>query len=130
MMAKIKKNEWLKNVGVSVGVLALTTIICMAISLISVANIRTTEPYKHSVDLAMKSPEVRQALGHPLTAGWLPQGYVNDSDGGEVQLYISLRGPNGNAKIRVNGLNRDGTWKYWAIRVDTDQGERIDLLEP
>ena len=129
-MTKINKHEWLKTAGVSVGILVLISMLCAVISLISVVSIRTTEPYRYSVDLALKSAKVRQALGEPLTVGWLPQGNVNDSNGGEAQLNISLRGPNGSATIRVNGTNRDGTWKYWAIRVDTDQGERIDLLEP
>jgi hypothetical protein len=123
-MTKINKHEWLKTIGVSVGILVLISMLCMVISLISVASIRTTEPYRHSVDLALKSPKVRQALGEPLTVGWLPQGNVNDSNGGEAQLNISLRGPNGSATIRVNGTNIDGTWKYWAIRVDTDQGAK------
>ena len=129
-MTKINKHERLKTAGVAVGILVLISMLCMVISLISVASIRTTEPYRHSVDLALKSPKVRQALGEPLTVGWLPQGNVNDSNGGEAQLNIPLRGTNGSATIRVNGTNRDGTWKYWAIRVDTDRGEHIDLQEP
>ncbi len=128
-MTKINKHEWLKTAGVSVGILVLIAMLCLVISLISVVSIRTTEPYRHSVNLALKSPKVRQALGEPVTVGWFPQGNVNDSHGGEAQLYISLRGTDGSATMRVNGTNRDGTWKYWAIRVDTDRGEHIDLLE-
>ncbi len=130
-MNKVKKHERLKTVGVAVGILVLLSILCMVISIIgSVATIRTTEPYKHTVDLALRSQEVRQALGEPVTVGWFTQGAVNVSNGGEAQLYIPLRGPNAGATIRVNATNKDGTWKYWAIRVDTDQGEHIDLLEP
>ena len=129
-MTKVNKHERLKTIGVLVGILVFVSIVCMVISLISVASIRTTEPYRHSVDLALKSPKVREALGEPVTVGWLPQGAVNVSEGGEAQLYISLRGTNASATIRVNATNRDGTWEYWAIRVDTDRGERIDLLKP
>ena len=129
-MTKVNKHERLKTVGVLVGILVFVSIVCMVISLISVASISTTEPYRHSVDLALKSPKVREALGEPVTVGWLPQGAVNVSEGGEAELYISLRGTNASATIRVNATNRDGTWEYWAIRVDTDRGERIDLLKP
>lgn len=129
-MTKTHMHAWLKNVGVSVGILVFITMICMAASLITVARIRTTEPYKHSVDLALKSPEVRKALGEPITVGRLPQGNVSAVDGGEVQLYIPLRGPTDSATIRVNGTYRDDTWTYWAIRVDTEGGEHIDLLAP
>jgi hypothetical protein len=129
-MTKSNKHEWLKTAGVGIGILVLILILCMVTSLISVARIRTTEPYRHSVDLALKSPKVRQALGEPVTVGWFPQGAVNESNGGEAQMYIQLRGTNASATIRVNGTNRNGTWKYWAIRVDTDRGEHIDLLEP
>lgn len=129
-MTKVNKRERLKTVGLWIGIVVLILILCMVVSLMSVTRIRTTEPYRHSVYLALKSPEVRQALGEPVTAGWLPQGAVNQSNGGKAQLYIPLRGANGSATIRVTGTNRKGTWKYWTIRVDTDRGEHIDLLEP
>ena len=129
-MTKVKKHKWLKTAGVWIGIVVLILILCMVVSIISVTRVRTTEPYRHSVDLALKSPEVRKALGEPVTVGWLPQGSVNEMNGGEAQLYIQLRGTNANATIRVNATFRNGTWKYWAIRVDTDRGERIDLLEP
>jgi len=130
-MTKVKKHERLKTAGVAVGIVVFLSILCMVISVIgSVAAIRKTEPYTHSVELALESPQVRQALGEPVTVGWFTQGAVNDSNGGEAQMYIPLRGPNTSATIRVNATNRNGTWKYWAIRVDTEQGEHIDLLEP
>ena len=130
-MTDENKHKKLKTVGVTVGILVFVTIFCWVVSLISVAELRTTEPYNHGVDLALKSPRVRQALGEPVTVDGLPSGFVNDpSEGGEAKLYIPLQGTNDSAKIRVNASYRDGAWKYWAIRVDTDSGERIDLLEP
>ena len=129
-MTKENKHNRLKTAAVAVGILVFVSILCWLISLLDVARIRRTEPYLHSVDLALNSPEVRQALGEPVTVTGLPQGAVNDTMGGEAQLYIPLRGTNASATIRVNATNKNGTWKYWAIRVDTDQGERIDLLEP
>lgn len=129
-MTKVTKHERLKTAGVAVGILILIVFLCWGISLIDLVRIRTTEPYRHSVDLALNSPKVRQALGEPVTVGWYPQGAVNDSTGGEAQLYIPLRGTNASATIRVNATKRNGVWKYWAIRVDTDWGEHIDLLEP
>ena len=129
-MTKFNKPEWLKTAGVVIIILTVILILCMVISLISITRIRTTEPYRHSVDLALKNPKVRQALGEPVKVEGFPQGSVNDSNGGEAKMYIKLRGTNASATIRVNGTNRNGTWKYWAIRVDTDQGEHIDLLEP
>ena len=129
-MTKVNKHKRLKTVGVTVGILVIILILCWVISLIYVARIRSTEPYRHSVDLALNSPKVLQALGEPVTVGGLPQGAVNASNGGEAQLYIPLRGTNISATIRVNATMRNGTWKYWAIRVDTDLGEHIDLLDP
>ncbi len=129
-MTKIVSQEKLKTVGVAVGILIVVIFLCWSISLLAVIRIRTTEPYSHSVDLALKSQEVRQALGEPLKVGWFPQGNVNDANGGDAQLYIPLRGTITSATIRVNSTKINGKWKYWAIRVDTDQGEHIDLLEP
>lgn len=121
----------LKNVAVTAGILLVLTLLCVVISLIgSVVAIRQTEPYQHSVDLALNSPEVRQALGEPVTVVRFPQGAVNPGNGGDAELYIPLRGLNGSGNIRVNGTNINGTWKYYAIRVDTDHGEHINLLEP
>lgn len=121
-------HERAKNAALSIGILILITTLCMGISLLSTARIRTTEPYRHAVDLALKSPEVRAALGEPMTVGWLPAGNVSAVEGGEVQLNIPLRGPEASATIRVNGTKRDGGWTYWAIRVDTERGEHFDLL--
>ncbi|KAA3659898.1 MAG: hypothetical protein DWQ04_20950 [Chloroflexi bacterium] len=130
-MTKVNKRERLKTIGVAVGIVVFLSILCMVISIIgSVTSIRRAEPYQHSVDLALKSPKIHQALGEPVTVGWFTQGAVNVSNGGEAQLYIPLRGPNDSAAIRVNATNRNGTWKYWAIRVDTERGEHIDLLDP
>lgn len=130
-MTKSTIRERLKTIGLVLGILVLLAILCTGMSVIgSISTIRTSEPYKHSLDLALNSPEVRQALGEPVTVGRFTQGAVNVSNGGVAQLYIPLHGSNDSATIRVNGTNRNGTWKYFAVRVDTDQGERIDLLEP
>ena len=129
-MKKFNKPGALKNIGVAVGILAVLSILCVVMSLIgSVIAIRNTEPYQHSVDLALKSPEVRLALGEPVTIGWFPQGSVNVSNGGDAELYIPIRGANTSATIRVNGTKINGSWKYYAIRVDTNRGEHIDLME-
>lgn len=130
-MSKVNKRGILKNVGVAVGIVVILSILCMVMSLIgSVVAIRATEPYQHSVDLALNSPKVRLALGEPVTVGRFPQGSVNEANGGDAELYIPLQGANASATIRVNGTNINGSWKYYAIRVDTSLGEHIDLLEP
>ena len=129
-MRKINRFEWLKTAGVGLGILIILSLLLMLISVSVTVRIRTTEPYKYGVNLALQSPEVLQALGEPVTIGWLPQGNVNKSVGGDARLYIQLRGSKDNGTIRVNGTNREGIWKYYAIRVDTDQGEQINLLDP
>lgn len=126
----MKKHPVLKNVGVAFAILACLTVICLVLSVIgSVVAIRQTEPYATSVELALGSTAVQQALGEPVTVGWFPQGSVNIANGGDAELYIPLRGSKASASIRVNGTNLDGAWKYYAIRVDTSEGEHINLLE-
>jgi hypothetical protein len=126
----MKKNAVIKNVGVAFAILACLTVICVVLSVIgSVVAIRQTEPYATSVELALGSTAVQQALGEPVTVGWFPQGSVNIANGGDAELYIPLRGSRASASIRVNGTNVDGAWKYYAIRVDTSEGEHINLLE-
>jgi hypothetical protein len=92
--------------------------------------IRGTEPYNYSIDLALNSTEVQQTLGVPVTVGWFAQGGVNVATGGDAELNIPLTGAHGKANIRVNATKRPDSWKYWTIRVDTYNGEHIDLLEP
>jgi len=130
-MTKVNIRDRLKTVFLVLGILVLLTTICTGIGLLGpMATIRGSEPYKHSVELALNSPEVHQVLGEGLTVGWITQGSVNASNGGVAQLYIPLRGTNDSASIRVNATNRNGTWKYFAIRVDTNGGDHIDLLDP
>lgn len=126
----MNKQGTLKNVGVAVAIIAILTVICVVTSFFgSVVAIRQTEPYSHSVDLALNSAAVQQALGEPVEVYRFPQGNVNTANGGDAELYIPIRGSQANASIRVNGTNLNGEWKYWAIRVDTEHGEHINLLE-
>lgn len=126
----MKKRAVLKNVGVAFAILACLTVLCVVLSVVgSVVAIRQTEPYATSLELALGSTAVQQALGEPVTVGWFPQGSVNIANGGDAELYIPLRGSKASASIRVNGTNLDGVWKYYAIRVDTSEGEHINLLE-
>jgi hypothetical protein len=126
----MKKRAVLKNVGVAFAILACLTVLCVVLSVVgSVVAIRQTEPYATSVELALGSTAVQQALGEPVTVGWFPQGSVNIANGGDAELYIPLRGSRASAAIRVNGTNLDGEWKYYAIWVDTSEGEHINLLE-
>ena len=127
----MEKYGWLKNTAVGLLTIAIMAGICMAVSAIgSVASIRQSKPYQHSINLALENPAVKEALGEPLKIGRFPQGAVNVANGGDAELYIPLNGAQTNAAIRVNATNTNGTWKYYAIRVDTQRGARIDLLEP
>lgn len=126
----MNKHGAIKTIGVAAAILVVLTLLCVALSLVgSVAAIRQTEPYTYSVELALNSAAVQQALGEPLTVGRFPQGSVNTANGGDAELYIPLRGSRASASIRVNGTNMEGTWKYYAIRVDTSEGEHINLLQ-
>lgn len=127
----MKNRDSLKTIVVGGGAVFILLVLCIAISLlVSVTSVRRTEPYQHSVDLALNSAAVREALGDPITVGRFPQGAVNTAVGGNAELYIPLHGAHTDASIRVNAQNINGTWQYYAIRVDTDDGDHIDLLEP
>lgn len=123
--------DWLKSALIMVGVLVLLTSFCMVASvLVAVTSVRNSEPYQHSVDLALNNLAVEQALGVPIEIGRFPQGAVNTAIGGDAELYIPLHGSQQNASIRVNASRSpDGTWKYYAVRVDTADGQHINLLE-
>ena len=81
----MEKYYSLKSVAVGMGILIILVVLCIGSSLLgSVVAIKRTEPYKHSVDLALKSQAVRDALGAPVVVGRFPQGAVNDVNGGDV----------------------------------------------
>jgi hypothetical protein len=91
--------------------------------------IKGSSIYTEAIATASQSPEVREALGEPVTSDGLPQGSVQTSnDTGTARLSIPLRGPKGEGTLVVDAYKRAGAWQYNRLEVDVPGRGPIDLL--
>ena len=90
---------------------------------------RSTDFYKHSVDIAVNDRRVVQALGEPVQTGWWVMGEI--SSGGmssEGDLRIPLKGSRGKGTLFAAGRVDAGLWTYFNLVVHiSSTGEVIDL---
>lgn len=87
--------------------------------------------YKDSMELVTSNEEVIQLLGEPIEPNGMSGGNINYSGGyGSAELTIPIKGPKGEATIRVEGGGVDDDWTYEVMEVYVDgSDEIIDLLE-
>jgi hypothetical protein len=93
--------------------------------------IKSSDAYQQPVAAAKASPEVKAALGEPVTENWYVMGklkFVNDQ--GYANLQIPLSGPNGDATLYVIGTRTQGIWTYDKMVVHPNNGPEINLLQP
>jgi Cytochrome oxidase complex assembly protein 1 len=96
------------------------------------SSIKSSEPYKHAVDVATHDPRVLSTLGPPVKERWYPGGTVNMAgDSGNAVLIIPVQGTLRKGALYVGAKKSDGVWTYQTlgVRLDDTQ-ERIDLLRP
>jgi len=93
---------------------------------------RNNEPYEHALRRARENPQLREALGEPIEAGWWISGSIStDSTGGTAKLAIPISGPKGRARIYVDATRRAGRWEYTQLQVGVaGQDLNVDLREP
>jgi Cytochrome oxidase complex assembly protein 1 len=87
--------------------------------------------YKIAVTRARENPAVIEALGTPITEGWLPSGSAHSvGPGGDANLAIPIRGPKGKATIYVAAMEVVGIWHFNTLAVEIEAThQRIDLNE-
>src|SRR5262249_1459291 len=117
-------------VGAVLGIGLLIVLFVVGIMTAIFGAMKSNEPYRHSVDVAVHDPLGIRALGAPIVPGWLPSGSINvNGDSGEADLSIPLRGSEHRGKLYVTARRAEGVWSYqsMAVRIEgTD--ERINLL--
>lgn len=120
--------KWLIPVGCVVPVLCCG--VFGAVTLVGVsAAIRNSSVYAESLARASANDEVKSALGTPITAGFILQGSIEESnDVGEADLEIPLEGPRKAATLYVVATKKaGGAWEYTRLEVDL-RVKRVDLL--
>ncbi|MFT5892887.1 MAG: hypothetical protein ACI9Y7_003002 [Dokdonia sp.] len=131
-----KKSWWKRNWKWVVPTGGCLTLIILFIAFIvtvvfgATKMMRGSEPYQDSVVKAQNNEQVIELLGEPIETDGFMQGSINYSnDGGDADIRIPIKGPNGEGTIYVVGEKRNDVWTYseQEVRIDKNN-EVIDLL--
>lgn len=131
-----QQNWWQKNwkwalPGGCIGCFGLILVFVLGISALVFSVLKSTDVYEESLQRAQTSPQVIEALGEPVEAGWLVSGAVNvTGPSGDANLSIPLSGPKGTGTLFLIAEKRAGAWEFDLMNVEIEgSGERIDLLD-
>jgi hypothetical protein len=99
--------------------------------LIVFSAVKSTDVYKDAFARAKAHPAVIEALGSPITEGFLVSGNTNvNGASGEANLSIPIAGAKGNGTIYVAARKSLGRWNYSGLVVEIAKThQRIDLLQ-
>lgn len=102
-----------------------------SIALIVFGAMKSTDVYKDALARATVNSAVIEALGSPITEGFLVSGNTNvNGASGEANLSIPISGPKGKGTIYVAANKSLGRWNYTGLTVEIAKThQRIDLLQ-
>ncbi len=102
-----------------------------SIALIVFSAMRSSDVYKDALARAKTHPAVIEALGSPVTEGFLVSGNTNvNGASGEANLSIPVSGPKGKGTIYVAATKSLGQWNYSGLALEIEPThQRIDLLQ-
>lgn len=131
-----KPNWWKRNWKwyVPLGcfsVAVLFVVFIGSIALIVFSAVKSTDVYKEALARAKAHPAVIEALGSPVTEGFLASGNTNvNGASGEANLSIPIAGPKGNGTIYMAARKSLGQWTYLGLVVEIAKThQRINLLQ-
>jgi hypothetical protein len=101
-----------------------------SVVLIVFSAVKSTDVYKDALARAKAHPAVIEALGSPVTEGFLVSGNTNvNGASGEANLSIPIAGPKGKGTIYVAARKSLGQWNYSGLVFEIEKKhQRIDLL--
>jgi hypothetical protein len=94
--------------------------------------ITNSTPYEYAVEQAANHPDVIAALGEGIETDGIMQGNISiqNTDGGQVDISIPLKGSKGEGSVAIKGEKIDGVWHYESLYVIIKETqESINLLE-
>ena len=135
MVQTVKKNWWGRNwkwlvpTGCLSSLLILAAFVAVILTIVSVA-MKSSDVYQQAMQRARANPAVVEALGTPITDGFLASGSVNTSgSSGNANLSNPISGSKGSATIVLQARKSGGEWSYSTLRVEIGAtGRRIDLM--
>ena len=91
--------------------------------------VRESPPMREALRRAGCSIEVAQVLGEPLLADAIPLSITQITVNGErdVGLVVGLEGPQGRARLIVEGTRRNDVWDYPVMYVLGEDQATFDL---
>jgi len=126
-----KRNwKWFVPLG-CFGTAVVFVVFVGSVVLIVFSAVKSTDVYKDALARAKAHPAVIEALGSPVTEGFLVSGNTNvNGAAGETNLSIPITGPKGKGTIYVAARKSLGQWNYSGLVVEiADTHRRIDLLQ-
>jgi hypothetical protein len=130
-----KPNWWNRNWKwfVPTGCLSIALLFvafAASVVLIVFSAVKSTDVYKDALARAKAHPAVIDALGSPITEGFLVSGNTNiNGASGEANLSIPISGPKGKGTIYAAATKSLGRWNYSGLVMEiAETHQRIDLL--
>jgi hypothetical protein len=124
---------WVLGCGGCLGVIVLGAAGFVAfIFFVVTTAIKSTDAYTDAKNRAMESPQVRAAIGEPITEGTMFGGNVSNVNGKvSADFKIPLEGPNGKADVIVVGTKESDSspWEYSVLHVVLPDGTKVDLKQ-
>jgi len=114
-----------------VGCLTAVVVLGGGIALLVFTLMKSSDAYKGAVARAKASPAVAEALGSPVSEGWLTMGSIRiTGSSGNANLTIPISGPKGSGTIYVVAVKFADEWTFKRLVVEIDADHRkLDLLE-
>jgi hypothetical protein len=126
-----KRNwKWFVPLG-CFSVVVLFVVFVGSVVLIVFSAVKSSDVYKDALARAKAHPAVIEALGSPVTEGFLVSGNTNvNGASGETNLSIPIAGPKGKGTIYVAAKKSLGQWSYSGLVFEIAKTrQRIDLLK-
>ncbi len=112
--------------------LCISLVVGTAVAIITFTfnTIKSSDVYQQAMIEAMTNPQVLDALGEPVEAGWFISGSVSVSGAsGDASLSVPISGPKDEGTLYVEAAKSAGSWTFDLLQVEVDgQSGKIDLL--
>lgn len=127
------KRNWKWAVPVGGCFLIIIALVMFAGSLILGISsmVSESQAYEDAMASAQQNERLIELIGEPIETSGISSGNIQYSNGaGNADLSIPIKGPIGEATIRVIGSGKNDNWRYEIMEVTVSgNDETIDLLE-
>ncbi len=127
-----KRNwKWVVPTGGCLGLIVLILIFAGSLFFGITSLMADSDGYKTAMMRAKDNEQLVTLIGEPMETNGMTGGSINNSNGFKsVALTIPIKGPHGEATIRVEGEGVGDNWTYQVMNVYVDNEDTIiNLLE-